>query len=228
MASHIVIKPVRHAGVASQDTIFISGGAIASGAPVVFSGGKVVEATDGADGGVVCSDAAPATAIVGIALHAVSAANIDVQVALALPGRRFIASHGDNTTSGGTDAGTYALALADIGKLFELHKDATTLKWVIGAASAGGKGGVMVTALVDKVGATTIDTRSFGESGSSTGVTPATGATAGDAAYASGQTSVTPPLSTFSQNPPSGPNFGTAREEFIFPVGSTIYGVCTA
>jgi hypothetical protein len=209
--SHVIIKPVRHAGIASQDSIYISGAAIVEGAPVVFSSGKVIEATDGADGMVVDASVDQTKAIVGIALNAASAANQDVLVALALPGRMFVASHGDNATSGGADGGTFALALADIGSLFEVHKDTTETpnRVILGAATAGGatKSGVLVVKLIDKVGAKTTDTRTFGEVGSGPGV-------AG-----------TPPNATFTQDPPSGPNFGTAREAFVFLANTTIFGV---
>lgn len=191
---HIVIKPLRHAGVSSQDRVYISGGAIPEGAPVVFSSGKVVEATDGNDG--------PTSGIVGFALNATTAANQDCLVAYALDGRRFVASLASNTAASQSDDGTNAIALADIGASKGLHKDATTLKWVLGDEASGA---CVVTGLVDKVGATTNDTPSFGEVGSSTGV------------------SGTPPNATFTQDPTAGPNFGTARVEFIVKNAATIY-----
>lgn len=207
-ASHVFFKPLRHAGVASQDRIYMSGAAVREGSPVVFSSGKVIEATDGADGGVVDATQDPTLAIVGVALNATTAANQDVLVALAYPGRGFVGSHADNTTNGGTDGGTKAIALADIGLLWEVHLDATSLKWVVGAVSAAGKGGVLIVQNIDKVGSTTFDTRSFGEVGRGVGsITP------------------TPPNNTWDQDPPAGPNFGTARVEFVFPSGATIFGV---
>jgi len=206
-AAHIFIKPVRHAGVASQDRIYISGAAITEGSPLVFASGKVVEATDGADGAVQDSTQDPTIAIVGFALNATTAANQDVLVALCYPGRGFVASVGDNTGAAGTDGGTKALALADIGLLREVHKDATSGKWILGAASAAAKGGALVVQLIDKVGSTTFDARSFGEVGRGPGaITP------------------TPPNATFEQDPPAGPNFGTARVEFVIPSGDSIFG----
>ena len=208
MVSHATFKPVRHAGVASQDTIFIAGAAIVEGAPVIFSGGKVIEAADADAGAGLLSSGK----IVGVALNVAAAANEDVLVALALPGRRFVGSSALNVVAaGGTDTGLSALTLAHIGSRYEMHKAATTLKYILGAASAtvGTNAAPLVTALVDKVGATTADARTFGESGSSTGVTPAT---------------TTPPGRTFMENPPAGPNSGQARVEFIFPVADTIFG----
>jgi hypothetical protein len=194
---HVIIKPLRHAGVASQDRVYISGGAIVEGAPVVFSSGKVVEFTDSAAGPTTGSK------VVGIALNATTASNQDVLVGLALPGRRFVASKTGATANAQTDTGSTAIALADIGSTVELHKDAGTSKWVLGAVDAGL--GATITGLVDKVGATTNDALSFGEVGSGPGVTG------------------TPPNATFSQDPAAGPNFGTAREEFCFPIGTTVY-----
>lgn len=194
---HVVIKPLRHAGVASQDRVYISGGAIVEGAPVVFSSGKVVEFTDGAAGPTTGS------LIVGIALNATTGANQDCLVALALPNRRYVASKTGATANGQTDAGATPIALADIGSVVEVHKDAVTAKWVLGAVDAGK--GAIITGLVDKVGATTADSPTFGEVGSGPGVTG------------------TPPNSTFNQDPVAGPNFGTAREEFCFPVSTTLW-----
>lgn len=194
-ASHKTIKPVRHAGIAAQDHIYISGGVIPEGAPVVFSSGKVIEATDGNDG--------PTSGIVGIALNATLAANEDCLVALALVGRKFVASYGDNTAASQSDAGTHALVLADIGRSVGLHKDATSGKWIV-ATEASGAG--VVKALIDKVGATTIDVRTFGASGSPTGVTPSTN---------------TPPNRTFVADP-TGSNSGQAQVEFSFKNAATI------
>lgn len=196
MASHKVIKPLRHAGVASQDRIYISGAAIVEGAPLVFSSGKVITATDGNDG--------PTSGIVGFALNAATAANEDVLVALALPGRRFVASLASNTAASQSDDGSNAIALTDIGASKGLHLDATTLKWVLGDEASGA---CVCTGLVDKVGATTIDTRSFGASGSPTGVTPST---------------ATPPGRTFQQDP-TGSNTGQAQIEFVVKNAASIY-----
>lgn len=196
MASHVVIKPVRHAGVDSQDRIYISGAAIVEGAPVVFSSGKVITATDGDDG--------PTSGILGFALNACAAANEDCLVALALPGRRFRASLGTNTAASQSDAGTNALALTDIGDSKGLHLDATTAKWLLGDEAAGA---CVVTGLIDKVGATSADTRTFGASGSPTGVTPSANV---------------PPGSTFTQDP-TGSNSGQAQVEFIVKNAATIY-----
>lgn len=204
---HVVIKPVRHAGVASQDSIYISGGAIVEGAPVIIDSGtgKLVELTDLDDGGGLLATAK----IVGVALNATTAANQDCMVAKALPGRRFVASLTDLTAAAASDGGTKAIALTDIGTRREFHKDDTTLKWVLGVASAtvGTNAAPLIDRLVDKVGATTNDTPSFGEVGRGVGsITP------------------TPPNATWDQDPTAGPNFGTARVEFIFPVADTIYG----
>jgi len=197
---HHVIKPVRHAGVASQDHIYISGGVIVEGAPVVFSSGKVVEATD--------DDAGAAGPFVGFALNAAAGANEDVLVALALPGRRFVGSLTDIAASVASDGGTKAIALADISATpVELHKDNTTLKWVLGAGG-GANAAAVILGLVDKVGSTTNDATTFGASGSPTGVTPAT---------------TTPPGRTFQQDP-TGSNTGKALVEFVIEVADTIYG----
>jgi hypothetical protein len=190
---HVTIKPMRHAGVASQDRVYISGGAITEGAPVTLSGGKAVEAASDAASGVL-----------GIALNATTGANQDVMVALALPGRRFVASMTDATTATGADGGTHALALTDIGAAVGIGKDAGTGKWNLRVVSAGNNK-AKITALVDKVGATTNDALSFGESGSGPGV------------------SGTPPNATFQGDPVAGPNFGTARVEFVIPTGLSIF-----
>jgi hypothetical protein len=194
---HAIIKPLRHAGVAAQDRVYISGGAITEGAPVVFSGGKVSEFNDSATGPTTGSR------IVGIALNATTGANQDVLVALALPNRRFVASKTGLSANGQSDTGATAIALADIGSVVALHKDATTGRWVLGAG--GGGSGAIITGLVDKVGSTTNDAPSFGEAGSGSGV------------------SGTPPNATFQGDPVAGPNFGLAREEFCFPVSTTLW-----
>lgn len=208
MASHKVFKPVRHAGVSSQDAIFIAGAAIVEGAPVIFSSGKVIEAADdNAGAGVLASGK-----ILGVALNAAAAANEDVLVALALPGRHFVGSLAANVTaSGGSDTGLSALALTDIGSRREMHKDGTTLKFILGASAGaiGTNAAPLVIALVDKVTATTADTRTFGSSGSGTGVSGS---------------ATTPPGRTFEQKPPAGPNSGQAQVEFVFPVADTIFG----
>lgn len=194
---HVVIKPLRHAGVSSQDRIYISGAAVTEGAPVVFSSGKVIDATD--------NDAGAGGPFVGIALNSTTAANQDVLVAYALPGRRFVASLTDIAASVASDGGTKALALADIGTVVEFHKDDTTAKWVLGA-TGGANAAAVITNLVDKVGATTNDTPSFGSVGRGPGsITP------------------TPPNATFADDPVAGPNFGTARVEFVFQIADTIY-----
>lgn len=203
---HVVIKPIRHAGVASQDSIYISGAAIVEGAPVIFDSamGKVIEITDlDAGGGLLATGK-----VIGVALNATTAVNQDVMVAKALPGRRFVASLTTLTAAVASDAGTKAIALTDLGTRRELHKDDTTLKWVLGVASGavGTNAAPLIDRLVDKVGATTADALSFGEVGSGPGVTGV------------------PPNATFNQDPTAGPNFGTARVEFIFPVADTIYG----
>lgn len=195
---HHIIKPLRHAGVASQDRLYVSGAAIVEGAPVVFSSGKVVTATD--------DDAGAAGPIVGFALNACSAANQDCMVALAYPGRKFVGSLTDVATAAGADGGTKALALADIGTLVELHSDATSLKWVLGA-TGGANAMARITALVDPIGATTDDpTPQFGSQGGGPGVAM-----------------TTTPFTTLSQDP-TGSNTGKALVEFCITINDTIYG----
>lgn len=193
---HKRFKPLRHAGVASQDRLYISGAAIVEGAPLVFSSGKVIEATD--------DDAGAAGPLVGIALNAVSGANQDVLVALPLPWRRFIGSLTDVAASAASDGGTKALALADIGTVYELHKDDTTGIWVLGG-TGGANASARVTALVDPIGATTDDdTPQFGSAGGGPGV-PMT----------------TTPYTTESQDP-TGSNTGQGLVEFIIQIEDTI------
>lgn len=195
---HHVIKPLRHAGVASQDRLYVSGAAIVEGAPVVFSSGKVVTATD--------ADAGAGGPIVGFALNACTAANQDCMVALALPGRRFVGSLTDVAAEAGSDGGTKALALSDIGTLVELHGDNTSLKWVLGA-TGGADAMARITALVDPIGATTNDTTPiFGSQGGGPGVAM-----------------TTTPYTTLSQDP-TGSNTGKALVEFTIIVSKTIYG----
>lgn len=212
MASHVTIKPLQHANGSYHDPIYIAGGAIVEGSPVRFSSGKVIAPTDGNDGVIEDATADETNATVGFALNSAAAANEDVQVALAYPGRIFVASLGANAAAAATDDGSVALALDDIGDQFEMHKDATTLKWVLGAVAATGKGGALVVGLVDKVGATTIDSITFGSSGSGTGVTGS---------------STTPPGRTFEENPAAGPNSGQAKVKFTLPINTTIFGVAT-
>lgn len=203
---HVIIKPVVHAGIHSQDRIYIAGGTIVEGAPVIIEAatGKVIEAVD--------LDAGPLLAtglILGISLHA-AVVNQDISVALAVPARRFRGSLTDLAAAAASDGGTKAIALADIGDLFEFHKDDTTLRWVLGLAQAapttnlGGR----VMALIDKVGATTNDALTFGAVGSPTGVTPST--------------AVGGPGTTFKDDP-TGSNTGQAQVEFTIPVSASIY-----
>lgn len=234
---HAVIKPIRHAGVASQDRVYRSGGAIVEGAPVVFAfnpaSGKVIEAVDAA-GGVVQSQTSLTGQgpILGIALNATTAADQDVLVALALPGRRFVASLTDLANATGADAGAHALAQADVGKYTILHKDTTTLKWVLAGATgiitipsmatqkfvqtvvAGVATGtaavlyypqVFIDGLIDKIGATTNDALTFGGTGGS------------------GQNAFPPPNTTW-QGDPAISNSGTAKVEFLFVVEATYLG----
>jgi hypothetical protein len=234
---HTIIKPVRHAGVASQDRVYRCGAAIVEGAPVVFAfnpnSGKVIEATDAA-GGVVQSQTSLTGQgpILGIALNATTAADQDVLVALALPGRRFVASLTDLADGTGSDAGAHVLALADVGKYTILHKDGTTLKWVLAGSTgvitiptmatqkfalvtAGAVGTgisrvypqVFIDSLIDRIGATTNDS-----------VNPPFGGTGG-----SGQNAFPPPNTTF-QGDPATSNSGTAKVEFEFVVEATYIG----
>lgn len=203
---HHVIKPVRHAGIASQDRIYPSGGAIVEGAPVIFEAatGKVIEITDlDAGGGLLATGK-----IVGIALNAVTASNQDVLVALAFPGCRFAGSYTGLATAVGSDAGATAITYALQGTRRELHKDDTTLKWVLGAVAGavGTNAAPLIFSFVDKIGATTNDTPGFGAVGSGPGF----------------QGTVTP-FTTFNQDP-TGSNTGKAIVEFIFPTGDTIFG----
>lgn len=195
---HKRFKPLRHAGVASQDRLYVSGAAITEGAPLVFSSGKVVEATD--------VDAGAAGPIVGVALHSVAGANEDMMVALPLPWRRFVGSLTDLAVAVGSDAGTHALALADIGTVFELHKDDTTGIWVLGG-TGGANAMAVVTALVDPIGATSND------------ATPQFGSAGGGPGFAMTVT----PYTTESQDP-TGSNTGQALVEFIFQISDTILG----
>lgn len=236
---HVVIKPMRHAGVSSQDRVYRSGAAIVEGAPVVFNAtggtpnGKVFEAVDAA-GGVLQSQTSLTgqSPILGIALNACTAVDQDVLVALALPGRRFVASLTDLANATGSDAGAHALAQADVGAYTILHKDATTLKWVLAGAQgaitvptmrfqkfvqtsvAGVAAGtaallfypqVFIDALIDKIGATTNDTISFGGTGGS------------------GQNAFPPPNTTW-QGDPATSNSGAAKVEFEFVIEATYLG----
>jgi hypothetical protein len=152
---HLAIRPVRHAGIAGQSKIYQSAAAIVKGAPLVFSSGQVTTATDDANGAL--------GAYVGFAEHAVSAANKDCRVALCLPGQRFVGSL-TSLAAGGTDAGAGVHAIADIGTLVEIHLDAGTGIWVLGA-TGGTNAAARITALIDPVGATSDDTPTFGAVG---------------------------------------------------------------
>lgn len=191
---HKAIKPLRNAGIASQDRIYISGAAIVEGAPVVFSSGKVITASDGNDG--------PTSGILGFALHAVVGSNEDVLVALAMPGRRFVGSLGTNTAASQSDAGTNAIALADIGSAKGLHLDATTLKWILGDEASGA---CTCSALVDKVTATTNDTPGFGVSGSGSGIV-----------------GTVTPFTTFNGDP-TGSNTGFGLVEFVVHTAASFF-----
>jgi len=156
---HAVIKPVRLVGLTNTpSTTYTAGGTIVKGAPLVFSAGLVVEATD--------DDAGAAGPIVGFASHDALITEA-VRVEPALPGQRFIGSLTTLTASVASDAGTKALAVADIGTVCELHKDDTSLKWVLGA-TGGANACAVVVALVDPVGATSNDTPNFGSANSGT------------------------------------------------------------
>ncbi len=159
---HLAIRAVRHAGEKSPDRIFISSAAVIKGAPVVFSSGKVVTVTDAAGG--------PAGRYVGFATHATTAADQDQQVTLCMPGQEFIGSL-TSLAAGGTSAGGKALALSDIGTIVEIHLDAGTGIWVLGA-TGGDDVAALITGLIDPVGATDDDTPTFGAtSGGGVGAT---------------------------------------------------------
>lgn len=239
----VIIKPIRHAGVASQDRVYRSGAAIVEGAPVVFMNGtsgpngKVFEATDAAGGvklnqSAVTPVAGTNSPILGIALNASTAADQDILVALALPGRRFVATLTDLVDATGSDAGAHVLAQADVGKYTILHKDGTTLRWVL----AGGTGAIgvptmaaikppLVTAgalgtgvltfypqvfidgLIDRIGSSTSDV-----------VNPPFGGLGG-----SGQNAFPPPNTTWQADPATS-NFGQAKVEFLFVIEATYLG----
>lgn len=225
-ASHCIIKPIRHAGVQSLDRIYRSSAAIVEGAPVLFaSTGKVVEAADATGGPAPSFVTAGPTQILGIALNATTGADQDVLVALAYVGRKFVASLTDLVAATGSDASTHALALADIGKFTILHRDVTSLKWVLAGGTAAnatmiqnkqavvtaGVAGtgtvtyipqVLITELVDKIGAKTNDALTFGATG--------------------GSGSTAPPNTTF-QADPTGSNFGQARVMFEFINEVTVF-----
>lgn len=155
---HATIAPVRHAVASYADETYKSGAAIVKGAPVTFSSGKVVELTD--------DDAGASGTIVGFAQNAATAADEDVLVALAYPGRRFVGSLTDLAASVASDGGTKALAVSDQSATpVEFHKDDTTAKWVLGA-SGGANASAVVVKLIDPVGATTNDTPNFGSANS--------------------------------------------------------------
>ena len=126
--------------------------------------------------------------------------------ALPLPWRRFVGSLTDVAASVASDGGTKALALADIGTVYELHKDDTTLRWVLGG-TGGANAMAVVTALVDPIGATTNDpSPQFGSQGGGPGVAM-----------------TTTPYTTESQDP-TGSNTGKALVEFIIQISDTILG----
>lgn len=201
---HHRIKPYQHANSSYADRIYVSGAAIAEGDILKFgTDGKVVELTD--------ADAGPALAtnvIVGVACNSASAANEDVLVAFAYPGRRFVGSLTDVAAAAGSDTGTKALALTDIGEVFEVHDDATTGIWVLGLAQAAPSTnvGARVLELVDRIGATTDDALTFGSTGGGPGV----------AMTVSGKTT--------ALGDPAGSNSGKALVAFIFPADHTIFG----
>lgn len=156
---HSEISPVRLVGLANTpSSTYTAGGTIGKGAPVVFSSGQVVEATD--------DDAGAAGPIVGFASHSAVSGD-SVRVEPALPGQRFRGSLTDIAASVASDGGTNALAVADVGTVCELHKDDTTGKWVLGA-TGGANASAVVVALIDPVGATSNDTPNFGSANSGT------------------------------------------------------------
>lgn len=152
---HQEIIPVRLLGLGNTpSTTYTAGGTIVKGAPVVFSSGQVVEASDNDAG------AGGAGTIVGFASHDAVSGD-DVRVEPALPAQRFRGSLTDIAASVASDGGTKALAVADIGTVCELHKDDTTETWVLGA-TGGANACAVIVALIDPVGATTDDTPNFG------------------------------------------------------------------
>jgi hypothetical protein len=170
---HQTIRPVRHAGVAGQSKIYQAGAAVIAGAPCIFSSGQAVAATDAAG--------SPAGRFIGFSEHAAAAQNDDLRIALCTPGAEFVGSL-TSLAAGGTDAGAKALAISDIGTLVELHVDAGTAKWVLGA-TGGDDAPCMITGLIDPVGATTDDAPTFGAVGGggvgATGAQDPTGSNSG-------------------------------------------------
>jgi hypothetical protein len=151
---HATIKAVRGAATANTASEnYVAGGTITAGAPVVFSSGLVVEATD--------DDAGAAGPIVGFSEHA-AVITEDVRVVPVLPNQRFLGSLTDVAASVASDGGTKALAQTDLSATpRELHKDDTTGKWVVGA-TGGANACVIVKKLIDPIGSTTDDAVSFG------------------------------------------------------------------
>jgi|SRR6185503_4601803 len=201
---HHRIKPYTHANSSYSDQIYVSAAAVAEGDVLVFNAnGKVQEATD-VDAGPLLATAL----ILGVALNSASGANEDVLVALAYPGRRFVGSLTDIAAAADSDAGAKALALADLGDIFELHDDATTNIWVLGAAQAAPttNAGGRVLQLVDRIGATTNDAITFGSTGGGPGV----------AMTVSGKTT--------ALGDPAGSNSGKALVSFVFPANTTVFG----
>lgn len=144
---HHVIKRFKPDAADRPTKTYTAGGTIVAGAPVVFSAGKVVEATD--------DDAGAAGPIVGFAEHA-AVLNEDVRVVQTDGACEFVGSLTSLTAAVASDAGAKALAATDVGTVCELHKDDTTLKWVLGA-TGGANASAVVVGLIDPVGATTND-----------------------------------------------------------------------
>jgi hypothetical protein len=196
---HHVIKPYAHANSSYNDRVYVSSAAIVEGAPVIFSAGKVAEFTDTAVGPTLASE------LVGFALNSTSGANEDCLVAIAYPGRVFVGSLGTNIADAVSDDGLTALALANIGSLREMHKDATTLKWILGVTATTTAGAALIVALVDKITATTGDAPTFGSTGGGPGV----------AMTVSGKTT--------ALGDPAGSNSGKALVQFCIPADRTIF-----
>ena len=144
---HHTIKRFKPDAADRPTKTYTAGGTIVAGAPVVFSAGLVVEATD--------DDAGAAGPIVGFAEHAAVVTD-DVRVVQTDGACEFIGSLTSLTASVASDAGAKALAVADVGTVCELHKDDTTLKWVVGA-TGGANACAVIVGLIDPVGATSND-----------------------------------------------------------------------
>jgi hypothetical protein len=145
---HHTIKRFKPSGADQPTKTYTAGGTIVAGAPCVLSSGLAVEATD--------DDAGAAGPIIGFAEHT-AVVTEDVRVVPCEGPAEFIGSLTDVAASVASDGGTKALAATDVSATpRELHKDDTTLKWVVGA-TGGANASAVVVGLIDPVGATTND-----------------------------------------------------------------------